>query len=524
MPVLGQLIRFERWFPSTAFGGPSPRSGEEKGAQVWQRHLVALCLSAVALLLLFRREIAELATIWWNSSTFNHCLLIVPIIGWLVWQRLPELRRLRPAAWAPGLLLVAAGGGAWLLGEAGGLAIARHAGLLLMLEGLVVALLGRAVALGLAFPLFYAWFLLPIGEELVPAMQTVTARISMVLLGLVGVPAHLEGIFVTIPTGYFEVAEACAGVKFLVAMVALGALVGNVCFRSWRRRIAFMAVSVAVPILANGIRAWGTIYIAHLTSTDFAADFDHVVYGGIFFAIVIALILGLGWRFFDRGVGEPWFDPEALSQGRRVPIVPTVAAALALAALPVAWSSAIAATGTQPVAADFALPEVPGWQRVAPGADWRPTYAGADLFRMARYRDARGREVDLAVAAYARQGEGGELIRIGQGAAPSGSGWAWTAAAAAPLNGRAERIASHGVVREVVSFYRVGDIVTGSGLGVKLETMRRRLLGGPQRAVAVLVSARAPAAGLSPRPAIDDFLTALGPVDALADRAAGPRL
>ena len=116
-------------------------------------------------------------------------------------------------------------------------------------------------------------------------MQTVTAEIAAVLLALTGVPAHLEGVFITTPTGYFEVAEACAGVKFLIAMVAFGALVANVCFRAWPRRIAFIAVALVVPILANGVRAWGTIYVAHLTgSLDFAASFDHVVYGGIFFA------------------------------------------------------------------------------------------------------------------------------------------------------------------------------------------------------------------------------------------------
>jgi hypothetical protein len=51
--------------------------------------------------------------------------------------------------------------------------------------------------------------------------------------------------------------------------------------------------------------------------------------------------------------------------------------------------------------------------------------------------------------------------------------------------------------------------------------MKTRLLGGPQRAAALLVSARAPATGVSPRPAIDDFLAALGPVEAITDRAAG---
>jgi exosortase len=121
-----------------------------------------------------------------------------------------------------------------------------------MLQGAVLACLGKAVTRGLAFPLFYAWFLVPAGEELVPAMQTVTARIAAFLLDLSGVPAHLEGIFITTPSGYFKVAEACAGVKFLIAMTAFGALVANLCFRAWPRRIAFLAVAILVPVLANG--------------------------------------------------------------------------------------------------------------------------------------------------------------------------------------------------------------------------------------------------------------------------------
>ena len=294
--------------------GPPPRTGEDLGA--WRRHLTALAVTCVAILVLFRRDAADMAAIWWNSSTFNHCLLIPPIIAWLVWQRLPELRRLAPAAWAPGLALVGTGALGWLLGEASGVDLARHAGLLVMLEGAVVACLGKAVTRGLAFPLFYAWFLVPAGEELVPAMQTVTAQIAAFLLGLTGVPAHLEGIFITTPSGYFKVAEACAGVKFLIAMTAFGALVANLCFRAWPRRIAFLAVAILVPVLANGVRAWGTIYIADRTDIAFAASFDHVVYGGIFFAIVIALILAAGWRFFDRGAGDPGSIPTRCRRGR----------------------------------------------------------------------------------------------------------------------------------------------------------------------------------------------------------------
>jgi exosortase A len=490
----------------------------------WRAHLWALGSVAATLLLLFRADAAAMAVIWWESSTFNHCLLIPPIIGWLVWQRVPELRQLQPRAWAPGLLLLGAGALSWLIGDAGGIALARHLGLILMLQGAVIACLGPSLSRGLAFPIFYALFLVPAGEEIVPLMQTVTADMCMALLALVGIPAHIEGIFISIPTGLFEVAEACSGVKFLVAMVALGALVANLCFRSWRRRVAFMAAAVAIPVIANGIRAWGTIYISHLTSNDFAAGFDHVFYGWFFFAIVVALLLGAGWRWFDRAPGDPWFDPKALAgrPGTRAALATVAASALVLGALPLAWSAAIASSA-EPAPADIALPGVPGWERVpaARGRPWQPHFAGADVIRLGRYRDAAGREVDLAVALFARQEEGRELVGFGQGAVAPGSGWAWTADGNAPEGGRAERIASHGSVREVATFYRVGNILTGSPAQVKLETVRTRLLGGPQRAVAILVSAEAPAEGASPRPAIDSFLASLGDVAALADRAAG---
>jgi EpsI family protein len=306
-------------------------------------------------------------------------------------------------------------------------------------------------------------------------------------------------------------------------MIAYGALVANVCFRSWPRRFAFMAAAIIIPILANGVRAWGTIYIAHVSGIEFAASVDHVVYGWFFFAFVIALLMAVGWRFFDRRPGDAWFDAGKLQPVRPTssPLIPVAAAAFALAALPLAWSAAVAASAEQAPAKLF-LPGVEGWEGVpVTGRPWKPHFAGADLLRMSRYRNPQGQEVDLAIAVFARQSEGRELVGYGQGAIGPNSDWAWTASPPAPARGRADRIASHGTVREVLTFYRVGNVLTGSDMEVKLETVKARLTGGPQRAVAILVSAPQPADGVSVRPALDAFVRALGPIDRLADRAAG---
>lgn len=492
----------------------------------WRVHLMVLGAASAAILLLFARDVVDMVRIWQEASTYNHCLLIAPIIAWLVYQRRDGLRRLVPGIWPLALVWSGLGSLAWLVGEAGGVALARHAGLVAVLQGAAMALLGPAVSRALAFPIFYAIFLVPFGDELVPMLQTVTARMSMALLAITGVPAHIEGIFITTPGGYFKVAEACAGVKFLVAMVALGALVANVGFRSWQRRAVFMLAAVAVPILANGLRAWGTIYLAQHADLGTAASFDHVFYGWIFFAIVIAILIGGAWRFFDRGPDDPWFDPLALqserpasSSAQQLGFV--AAATVMLAALPSLWSAGVAASSAPPPS-QLLLPDVPGWQRVSAHreAHWRPHYDGADRMVFGHYSDAGGRDVDLAIVYFARQSEGREMVGFGQGSAGGeDSGWAWTEPGAPVTGGLAERLTHQGRVREAVTFYRVGNTFTGSASQVKLATMRARLLGGDQSASALIISAEGK--GVDPRIAINAFLAALGPVDAALARASG---
>jgi exosortase A len=492
----------------------------------WKAALTQLAIIWAIMLALFWRDVADMVAIWWDSSTFNHCLIIVPLLWWLVDQRKAALLQVRPQPWALAFLWLGAGAFGWLLGDAAGVALARHAGLVMMLQGAVGALLGPNVVRGLLFPLFYSLFLIPVGEEFVPALQTLTAKMCMALLGMTGIPAHIEGIYISTPTALFRVAEACSGVKFLVAMVALGALVANLCFKSWPRRMAFMAACIIIPIIANGLRAFGTIYIAHHGNTDFAASFDHVFYGWIFFAIVIALVLAAGWPFFDKAANAEPVDPAKLHGPVRYGMAPKLAllSVLAIALLPFGWS-AFASTSASPVPAQIALPEIPGWERIrySPQRAWRPHFAKASHELFGRYRNAAGQEADFYIAVYDRQSEGRELVGYGQGAIGPDSAWSWTAGCANPPAGKCERISADAkVLREVLSYYRVNGVTSGSGSAVKLATLRARLLAGNQQAVAMLVSAER-IGKVEPRPTIDAFVKSLGDIDNLADRMAGLR-
>ena len=72
---------------------------------LWSAHLKLLAIAALAIVAIFWRDGADIVRTWWNISTYNHCLLIVPILYYLVQQRQEELAKFAPEIWLPGLLL-----------------------------------------------------------------------------------------------------------------------------------------------------------------------------------------------------------------------------------------------------------------------------------------------------------------------------------------------------------------------------------------------------------------------------------
>jgi len=509
---------------------PTRAALTERLAPAWRMPLGQLALVWAALLALFAPTWATMAMLWWDSSTFNHVLLVPAIIVWLVWQRAPELSALAPQAWWPGLIPLAGALLLWLLGDISGLATAEQLGAVVMLLSAVLMVLGPRVSVALLFPLAYALFLVPLGEELVPALQLITAELTIALTHASGIPAVIEGVFIDTPVGLFEVAEACSGVKFLVAMVALGTLVAHLCFHSWLRRAVFMVVAVVLPVLANGVRAWGTIYIAQSQGVEFAAGFDHIFYGWIFFGLVMAALLAMSWKFFDRRADERFIDPATIASLRWVgrleawnaPGWRAAAAATAMALATMGWANA-----ARGVEADLpqalAVPDVPGWTQVSPrhAYPWQPRGAGADRKLTATFRDAVGREVDVVLALYAAQSDGREAGAYGEGALVPETEWRWFSPEPSLDGAVGDRLQALGTQQRVaMTWYRHGDWTGGSRSHLKLLTMRDALALHARPTMMLIVSAEdLPTQDAAQ--AIEAFHASAGPLPAWMDRIAG---
>lgn len=316
------------------------------GLRKWQAALGSLGLAWAAIAALTAREWGEMLHQWTNIDTYNHILIVPVIIVWLVALRRDQLARMTPEGWWPGLFAVCAALALWTAGRISGINLLAHAGTIAAMQACVLAVLGPRVALVLALPLGFAVFLVPFGDEIIAPLQLITAQIAVQLTHWSGVAATLDGINIDTPAGLFIVAEACSGVKFLIAMVAIGALVSATSMTSWRRRALLMGACVIVPVLANGVRAWGTIYLAQIFSVEFAKGMDHIIYGWIFFALVLGAVLMVAWRFFEREPEDAGFSAsEADAIFARVSFAPRAAAplrpGLAIVLLVALWALAM---------------------------------------------------------------------------------------------------------------------------------------------------------------------------------------
>lgn len=398
----------------------------------WRHAALAVLVALLWILICYRDTALSMVLIWRRSDTFAHGFLVVPIVAWLVWRQRHDIARHAPQP-SPGVLpMLALMGLIWLVGEVAAANTLTQAALVGLLVLSVPLLLGWPVARCIAFPLGFLFFAVPMGEFLLPQLMEWTTNFTVWALRLSGVPVYREGLNFVIPSGRWSVVEACSGVRYLIASITVGTLYAYLSYQSLRRRLLFVAASVFVPVFANWVRAYMIVMLAHLSNNRLATGVDHLLYGWIFFGIVVALMFGLGSR---------WAQPEP----RRVPPLPSLqamesgpympapltslwlcgVALVGMSALPhlVYWSmgqnaesSAMAAVDSSAATRTLAPPTVLGnnWTLQAAGDDvqmphFKPAYQNPSFDTQGVYV-APGSAVGLYIGAYLQQTRGHALV------------------------------------------------------------------------------------------------------------------
>ncbi|WP_324780150.1 exosortase A [Thiobacillus sedimenti] len=378
----------------------------------WPLYGGVTALVLLALAAIFWPTFHAMAAIWERSETFAHGYLIFPISLWLIWRKREALARVRPRPDLRGLVLLAGAGAAWLLADAGSVAVVAQYAFVAMLVAAVWILLGEAFLRAAFFPLMFLFFAVPMGEFLIHPLMNVTADFTVSMLRATGIPVYREGTFFSIPSGNWSVVEGCSGLRYLIASVTLGVLYAYLSYRSFKRRLLFSLAAMVVPVFANSGRAYLIVMIAHLSDMKLALGVDHYIYGWVFFGIVMLLLFWVGsfWREDDLPMpAQP--SPQrnaAPERGTGRPLLPVALAALVLAGL---WPVYAHWLETRPLPNLPALAVQPagGWRPAPPFTTWVPHWIGAD--RQLRQTFAEGRQaVMLELDYYVTQRQDAELI------------------------------------------------------------------------------------------------------------------
>ena len=378
----------------------------------WRLALPALAVTLLAILVFYRETAMSMVAIWARSETFTHGFLVPPITLWLIWRIRKDVAVLvpRPNFWV--LVLLAGTGFVWLLGELATVGVLSQFALTTMLVMTVPAVLGLPVARRIAFPLAFLYFAVPFGEFALPQLMEWTAHFVVLGLRLSGIPVYQEGLHFIIPSGSWSVVEACSGVRYIIASLTVGTLFAYLTYHSLKRRLIFVGVAFAVPVIANWMRAYMIVMIGHLSGNKLAVGVDHLIYGWLFFGIVIMLMFWIGshWREDEHPPAMDRVNTPESTLGRRQssPLAVALAAIVVALIWPLAaWridrNVATEVTQIEPLEA------IPGWPVTEQFTDWAPRFENPSTASQATF-GADGRLVGLYIGYYRNQDNSRKLV------------------------------------------------------------------------------------------------------------------
>jgi exosortase len=259
----------------------------------------------IVFVLTYRPVCVEWVRDWIRDPNYNHGFLIPLISGYLLWSKRHQLRASTQRVSWIGVLALVAAAGLLVLGTAGAEVFTQRVSFVLMLGALALIFGGWPLARIAAFPIALLLLAIPlpyvIYYALTSPMQALAAKVAIVGINAVGVPAVKQGNVIHLAGTSLEVADACSGIRSLYSFLTIGALAAYFTpIPAWGRLFLFLT-AIPLAVVGNAVRVWGTSLGVHAVGIEFAEGTVHEAFG--FLIIGVSLLVFLAFR---AGVRKLW--------------------------------------------------------------------------------------------------------------------------------------------------------------------------------------------------------------------------
>ncbi len=430
---------------------------------------------------------------WVSNTTYNHGFAIPLIAAFFAWQRREEALKTQAHIWWPALTVVGGLSVVWAVSMLINVQVVAQVASVLMISAIVLTMAGIRQAFLFGLPLLYLVFMVPFGQGIVPLLMEWTADFTVLALHVTGIPVMRDGLYFSTSTGNFEVAEACSGVRYLLASVAAGVAFAFLTYNGWKKRTLFILAAITVPIVANGLRAFGIVVIAHYSDMKLATGIDHFIYGWFFFGVIIFLLFLVGARFADRE-SDTALARQTVTETTTTDKQATLAMGAAATLFVILLGPAL--VGYRTHTAPEPAPAIPAARSLGDAwsgpsiskSPWQLAYKGADTVVVASYGHDDHR-IEIRIAAYGGQEQGAELVNAvnrlaGDGWRTSNQGTVETGSDSIP-RARVVRIAQGSLEYVVWYWYQQGTETTTSDYEAKWREVQAILSPSPAMLVAI---------------------------------------
>jgi EpsI family protein len=289
------------------------------------------------------------------------------------------------------------------------------------------------------------------------------------------------------------VVEACGGIRYLLSSIFIGAVFAYLTFTQTHKRVLFMVWSVVMPLLANWLRAYVIVMVAHHSNNEWGMGVSHLALGWIIFGIAVFVGFAVGARWRDPQPEVPRGGPAMAGSSLAV----MLAASVLAAAIPpgIARSAeALTARTSSTETPQLRFDSLSDLERDSSDADGiRPSFPGARAVHQARYKTRNGETVDVFIAYFRQQEQGAELINVSNMVEPSHD-WSWSTSStvrrdsATVPQARLEGYVKGGRHAAVYQVYWVNGTTTPSDAVAKLNEALSRLRGRGDDSAAIILT------------------------------------
>lgn len=238
--------------------------------------------------------IAYLPTFIWmvdrwsvRDTYYSHGFLVPLISIFIVWLKRHELKTLRIKSVHLGWLFFMGGLLVHLISTPFRVSFVSGFSLIPTLFGLVLLLLGKDYLRVLIFPILFLIFMIPLPMVAIAnlsfRLKIFAAQISTFIINKLGVLAIREGSIIRTMHSVVMVEDPCSGIRSLIALIALGALMAYFSNLSKTKKTILFLSSVPIAISTNIIRIVSLSLASEIYGERFAAGIFHNTMGILVF-------------------------------------------------------------------------------------------------------------------------------------------------------------------------------------------------------------------------------------------------